>query len=114
VGAAVAAIAAAHIRRIRDTLDAFRVAGATTPGNATRPETLGLSDLGREVGELTDAGALRPGAQPGTLYLDEKGYIAWRDRRNMRARVSVAIVLLFAMVALGIAMFMMIRVRPGP
>ena len=104
MGAAAAAIAAVHARRIRDILDAYRVSGATSAGAARAPQELGLDDHERELEELEGAGVLRSGAVAGTFYLVETEYISWRDRARGRRKVALilGIVALFIAMAMGL------------
>ena len=106
MGAAVAVIAAAHAKRINEILDAFRVAGATAPDRARNPAELGLSDHARQVEELTGAQVLRYGLSPGTLFLDEGGYLRYRDHGDSRRNVAILVVLLLVMVLLVSVLFL--------
>ena len=75
-------VAAALIRREKDAVAVFRAAGATSPETARPPESLGVtSDM--TIRRLQARAVLRPGRQPGTLYLDEPSWAAatWSRRR---------------------------------
>ena len=93
-GAAAAAIIAAKERRIRETVDAFRLGDATAPDRARRFEDLGVI-ADKETHDLIVEGVLVPGPREGTYYLSEAGYIYRRDdRKGMRAVAIVSIILL--------------------
>lgn len=94
MGAAAGAIIAARQRRIQEIVDVFRLGDATAPDRAKRLETLGLSHNG-ELQSLIVEGILMPGAEEGTYYLSEIGYIYKReDRRGLKAVAIVMVVLL--------------------
>lgn len=93
-GGVVVAAAAARRRHMRDVLDAYRVAGATSVERAKVPAELGLGDA-RGVNDLRRVGALLDGERPGSMYLSESGWIAYRDARPARA-LRVLLVLLVA------------------
>lgn len=89
--------AAALIRREKDAVAVFRAAGAISPETARPPESLGItSDL--TIRRLERRAVLRPGRQPGTLYLDEPSWAAatWSRRRLALVLLVIA---LFGLVA---------------
>lgn len=107
-GAAVAAIAAARARQVREVLDAYRLAGATAREHAKAPGALGVGDHDRIINELVSAGVLVDTAG-GALFLSERGYIDYRDRSNTRRKTAVVLVLLLAAILLGLGVFMSTR-----
>jgi len=110
-GAVVAAAAAAHQRRVRVILDAFRLADATAPERARSLDQLGVVPHA-EVDELTRAGVLCPGPHGATWFLSERAYIAHRDARAMRARtVALAVVLAIAIALAVVAYITASRAR---
>ena len=85
--------AAVLIRREKDAVALFRAAGAISPETARPPEGLGVtSDL--TIRRLEARAVLRPGRQPGTLYLDEPSWAATRMIRRRMAIVMVVLVVL--------------------
>jgi hypothetical protein len=100
-------VAAALIRRDKDAVAVFRAAGALSPETARPPESLGVtSDL--TIRRLKSRAVLRPGRQPGTLYLDEPSWAAstWTRRR-------LAAVLLFLVFAGAVVAFITARHAVG-
>ena len=91
------AAAAIVIRREKDAVAAYRSAGATTPGRAHRPEGLGVTNA-MAIRRLTSRAVLRPGTEPGTLYLDEP---SWTALRSMRRRMAVVLVIVGCAFALA-------------
>ena len=94
-GSVVAVIAAAHARRIREVMDAFRLADATAPERAKSLEEVGARHQ-HEIDALARDGILvqEPG---GGWWLSERAYITHRDRqpkRAVKAVLAVVIVLL--------------------
>lgn len=83
-------VAAALIRRERDAVAVFRAAGVISPETARPPESLGVtSDM--TIRRLEGRAVLRPGRQPGTLYLDEP---SWAAARWTRHRLAMVLLLL--------------------
>ena len=81
------------MRRERDTVAAFRAARATSPETARPPESLGLgNDLIRR--RLEAEAVLRPGRDPGTLYLDEPSWAAANRRRHRLVLILLALAIL--------------------
>ena len=81
------------LRRERDAVDAFRAARATSPDTARPPESLGLSsELIRR--RLEAEAVLRPGRDPGTLYLDEPSWAAANRRRRRVILILLALAIL--------------------
>jgi hypothetical protein len=106
---AAAAAAAAQQRQ----LDAFRVAGATAPERAQRPETIGLS-RDDTFERLMQEGVLRD-AGDGRVWLDEAALIARRRVRSPRStRIAVVIGLLVAVLLVGLAVLLMARSGGAP
>ncbi|MES2178190.1 MAG: hypothetical protein V4550_10020 [Gemmatimonadota bacterium] len=103
-GAAVAAIVAAHAKRLQDVIDAFRVADATAPMRARSLQELGVTHES-EVEELVSEGVVLSGPRGGTWYLDEATFIANRDATSRVSRhvlVGIAIAVLLIMGALAL------------
>lgn len=81
------AVAAVVIRREKEAVAVFRAAGATSPDTARPPDRLGItSDL--TIRRLEERAVLRPGRQPGTLYLDEP---SWKAMTTIRRRMLVVV-----------------------
>lgn len=90
-------VAAALIRREKDAVAVFRAAGAISPETARPPESLGVtSDM--TIRRLEARAVLRPGRQPGTLYLDEP---SWKAASWSRHRLALV---LLVMAFLGVAL----------
>jgi hypothetical protein len=78
------------IRREKDAVAAFKAAGATSADRASTPEALGVRhDVA--LRRLTSRAVLRPGKQPGTLYLDEPSWVALRGMRQRMAVVMIVV-----------------------
>jgi len=91
-------VAAALIRREKDAVAVFRAAGAVSPETARPPESLGVtSDM--TIRRLERRAVLRPGRQPGTLYLDEPSWAAATWTRRRLAAVLLVLVFLGAVLA---------------
>lgn len=83
-------VAAALIRREKDAVAIFRAAGAISPETARPPESLGVtSDM--TIRRLEARAVLRPGRQPGTLYLDEP---SWKAANWSRHRLALVLLLM--------------------
>ncbi len=94
MGAAVAAIL---IRRGKEVVDDFRVAGATSRESAQSYTAIGLGEsLGLK--RLRDRAVIREAA-PGTYYLDEE---VWTAVRRTRRRVATVFLLILALFLLGV------------
>jgi hypothetical protein len=101
-GAVVAIVAAQHARRVRDVMDAFRLAGATAPERARTLSALGVTH-DSEVAQLEGQGILVPGPGAGTWYLSEAAVVARRDRLPPKAlRVVLAVLVGLLVVLLGV------------
>lgn len=103
-GGAAGAIIAARMRRIQETVDAFRLGDATSADRARRLEDLGLM-LDRETKDLMADRVILPGTAEGTFYLSEAGYIYRRD--DSRVRKSVIVVAVIVLVV-GVTVAMLI------
>jgi hypothetical protein len=104
----VAAAAAARLRRIQQTVDSFRLAGATAPERSRRLEDVGVLEDG-ETRDLIVEGVLLPGPHEGTYYLSEAAYIYQRDAR--RGRLKVVMVVMVALLLLGAILIPLMAVR---
>jgi len=92
------AAAAAIIIKEKHIVEAFRQAGATSPGAAVSPDALGVHQ--RVAFRKLKAGAALREAGPGRFYLDEP---SWEAMRSFRRRVALVIglfVLLLAVLGL--------------
>jgi hypothetical protein len=95
-------VAAALIRREKDAVAVFRAAGAISSETARPPESLGVtSDM--TIRRLEARAVLRPGRQPGTLYLDEPSWAA----TNWTRRRLALVVLVIAVFGSAVAFFTM-------
>jgi hypothetical protein len=102
-GALVAIIAAQHAQRLREVMDAFRVAGATAPERARTLDALGVTHA-REVAELEGQGVLVPGPGAGTWYLSEAAVVARRDRRPRGLVVATVALVAVLLVLIGLVL----------
>lgn len=103
-GAVVAAMAAARAQRVRDVLDAFRLADATAPDRARSLDEIGIA-APAEVAMLSEAGIVQQDPRTGGWWLSERAYVAHRDRQPKKA---VRVLLIFVAIALGIVLAGMI------
>lgn len=94
MGATVAI--AASMRKEREVRDAFRVAGATTPINATSLQAIGLDET-MAVRRLKRRAVIREAA-PGLFYFDEDVYEAVRRMRQRMALLFVGTIVLIVLV----------------
>jgi hypothetical protein len=94
-GALVAVIAAAQAQRVREVMDAFRLADATAPDRAQTLDALGLAQAG-DVEQLARQGVLVAGPRRGSWYLSEAAVVARRraGSRPTRAMLIVLVLLL--------------------
>ena len=107
-GAVVAIAAAARQKRIQDTIDAFRLADATSPDRARNVEALGIMHF-EEANELAAKGILAPGRTDGTFYLNEAAYIAMRDDPRPRRIAAVMVAVVLIIVGLTLAFVLVAR-----
>lgn len=105
-GAVVAIAAAARERRILEIVDAFRLAGATTPGRAQSSAALGVDTSRSEVQELIRLRVLTQTDATDRMYLDENAYIARRDARRDRARLLMLSVVLIVAGLIGVGLYL--------
>ncbi|MFI5236147.1 MAG: hypothetical protein ACHQXA_10585 [Gemmatimonadales bacterium] len=83
------------VRKEKEIVSVFRQAGVTSVATARSSEMLGLQE--RVAWRLLiDHAVIRPGA-PGTWYLDEPSWEAFRRMRRRMALVILAIVLIAAL-----------------
>jgi hypothetical protein len=104
-GAVVAIAAAARARRIQEIVDAFRLAGATTPDRATSCAAVGVDTSQSELKELVRDGVLTQIGGSNRLYLDESAYIVRRDDRRDRAKLLMLMVVLIVTGMIGLGLF---------
>jgi hypothetical protein len=90
---------------MQEIVDAFRLAGATTPEWATTCATLGVDTSQPELQELIRDGVLHQVAGTSRLYLDESAYIVRRDWRRDRAKLLLLAVALISAGMVGLGMF---------
>jgi hypothetical protein len=100
-GAVVAIVAAQQARRVREVMDAFRLAGATAPERARTLTALGVTHAS-EVAQLEGQGILVPGPGAGTWYLSEAAVVARRDRVPGPALKLVIVALALVAVLCGV------------
>ena len=96
------AVAAGMIRREKEAVAVFRAAGAISPDTARPPDALGVTS-DHTIRRLEQRAVLRPGRQPGTLYLDEP---SWAAIRGIRRRMAIAM-LIIVLFGLGAALMTM-------
>ena len=109
-GATVAILAASKARRVRDVLDAFRIADATAPSRAVPLDQLTLGERHLpEIVVLARDGILVQGTGDGGWWLDERAFIARRDRPGSR---TVRVVLIVGALLLAILAIMMLTLVP--
>lgn len=106
-GAVIAAMAAARARRVRDVMDAFRLADATAPDRALSLDEIGIA-APAEVAMLSEAGIVVQDPRTGGWWLSERAYIAHRDQQPKKAvRVLLVFVaIMLAIVAVGMVVLM--------
>ncbi|MGZ8377185.1 MAG: hypothetical protein ACXW61_04750 [Gemmatirosa sp.] len=100
---AASAAAAAERRQ----LDGFRLADATGPARARKPESIGLPRDGA-FASLVQQGVLRE-VGDGRVWLDEAALIAQRDAKPARSARIVLIVLLVAAVLVALGVLLLAR-----
>ena len=108
IGANIAIMAAAAAQRNQRILDAFRVAGATTPERAASLADLGLS-RDEALVACEQAGVVRPGSRPDHYWLDEAAYVARRHRKPARAVKYVVFAALLAIMLLLLGILLATR-----
>jgi hypothetical protein len=94
-----AVVAASGARAVSNVLTAFRLADATAPARARPLAALGVRPS-RTVAKLERVGAIRPGTEPATCYLDERAWLA--HQRGAQSRATV-VALAAGLLALGLA-----------
>jgi hypothetical protein len=88
------AAAAVIIKKEKRIVEAFRQAGATSPGAAVNPDALGVHQ--RLAFRKLKAGAALRETGPGLFYLDEP---SWEAMRSFRRRVALVIGLFVLLLA---------------
>ena len=78
----------------------FASPGRRPPSARRRPESWDLK-ISRGVDDLRRAGVLLDGARPGTMFVSEAAWIAYRDARPTRALRALLVIVVIAC-ALGI------------
>jgi hypothetical protein len=99
---AIAGILAAQAAAERRALEAFRLAGATSPERAQPLETIGVSDS-LAMRMMSNRGLVRE-AEPGTFWLDERA-LAERGRGS-RAALGIVLVLLVLLIVAAVVYMM--------
>ena len=107
-GAVVAAMAAARAQRVRDVLDAFRLAGATAPDRALSLDEIGIA-APSEVAMLSEAGIVVQDPRTGGWWLSEQAYIAHRDQQPKKAIRVLVILIAITMVIVTIGMVVLLK-----
>jgi hypothetical protein len=97
-GAVIAAVAAARARRVRDVLDAFRLADATAPDRARSLDEIGIA-APAEVALLSEAGIVLQDPRTGGWWLSEQAFVAHRDQQPKKA---IRLLLVFIAITLVI------------
>ena len=100
---AATAAQAATRRAEQQTLDAFRVAGATAPERALPLRRLAGADAAA-VERLRSRGIVRD-ERGRDLWLDEQAVIAERDQPASGGRTAALVAVALLLVALGVLMF---------
>src|SRR5579864_3585532 len=80
-----ATAAAAIVGKEKHIVAAFRDAGATAPGAAATPDSLGVSQ--RAAFNILVSDAVLRETTPGFYYLDEP---SWNAKRSIRRRIAFA------------------------
>lgn len=114
-GSTVGIIAAIHARRVRETMDAFRLADATAPGRAKTLDEVGATHR-LEIDTLARDGILVHDPRTDAWWLDERAHIAFRDRQPKRAVKAVLAVVIVLLVIMLVTLLATARrtARPGP
>jgi len=86
-------------RAVANVLTAFRLADATAPTRARSLAALGVRPS-RTVSRLERVGAIRPGTDPETRFLDERAWLA--HQRSAQSRATV-VALAAGLLTLGLA-----------
>ena len=102
-GSTVAIIAAARARRIREVIDAFRLADATAPDRARSLEFIGARHMD-EVDVLGRVGVLVHDPRTGAWWLSERAYAEHRDQQSRKAVRVLLAVLAIALVLVAAAL----------
>ena len=107
-GGAVVAMAAARARRVRDVMDAFRLADATAPDRALSLDEIGIA-APAEVAMLSEAGIVVQDPRTGGWWLNERAYIAHRDQQPKKAIRVLLVFIAIALVIVAIGMVALLR-----
>ena len=100
----IAVVAAAHARRLRETMDAFRLADATAPERAKPLEEIGARHQ-HEIDTLARDGILVQEPGGGGWWLSERAYITRRDRQPKRAVKAVLAVVIVLLLVIMVTLF---------
>jgi hypothetical protein len=89
------AAAAVIIARERRVVEAFTVAGATSPERARPLDSLGIESDGMALRRLQDHAVIRE-AEGGRFYLDLPSWQALRRMRRRMAIILLVVILIYA------------------
>ena len=110
-GAVVAAMAAARAQRVRDVMDAFRLADATAPDRALSLDEIGIA-APAEVAMLSEAGIVIQDPRTGGWWLSERAYVAHRDQQPKKAVRTLLVVVLVTLGIVGVGMIVLLATTP--
>lgn len=106
--AVVAAVAAQRARRLRDIVDAFRIADATAADRARTLSEVAVPSSS-EVETLAAAGILVHDVRSGGWWLNERAFISHRDRHPKRALRLLLVFVAIALVLVAIGLIALTR-----
>ena len=107
-GGAVVAMAAARARRVRDVMDAFRLADATAPDRARSLDEIGIT-APAEVAMLSEAGIVVQDPRSGGWWLSESAYIAHRDQQPKKAVRVLLVLITIALIIVAFGMIALVK-----
>lgn len=111
-GAVIAAMAAARAQRVREVLDAFRLADATAPERALSLDEIGIA-AAAEVAMLSEAGIVLQDPRTGGWWLSERAYVAHRDRQPKKAMRTLLLFITITLLIVGIGMIVLLVTSPA-
>lgn len=107
-GAVIAAMAAARAQRVREVLDAFRLADATAPDRARSLDEIGIA-APAEVAMLSEAGIVLQDPRTGGWWLSERAYVAHRDREPKKAVRVLLVLVAITLLIVAIGMLVLLK-----
>lgn len=111
-GAVIGAMATARARRVRDVMDAFRLADATAPDRARSLDEIGIA-APAEVAMLSEAGIVLQDPRTGGWWLSERAYLAHRDQQPKKAVRTLLVFILAVLLVVGIGMAVLLVTAPA-